>query len=532
MPSPVWTYFKKMGNPLCISCGKLVTSTNTTNMWFHLEKQHHKIYIDLKKKKNQNAEQEVDGDPVGSSFSENLPTNLIVESSQLVTKDNDETIHQQQMPMSTNQPSPAKSSESRSAGHSLKPNDVSSATSETPVPKSMVQTVLRHRFVKTSKAQAERITMAIAYFIAVACVAYSIVENTGFRYLMNILAPNYHVPSRKVFSHERVPKLHQATKQIIIEEIKEADYFAITTDGWTSTNSHKFIALTLSFIDENWKLISRVLACHDLNISNTGENIQCLVDNILIEFKIEKSRISAGVSDRGSNCIAAINLLGFEHVPCFAHAVNTKMEEMLKLDFIAPTLKKIKNIYKLSRNGGPKKKQFKFAIDNEMALYKFVTTYEEMDQSDLITPDDIARIKAILLVMEPMEKYVTTLGSETVATASIIVPLIIKLDTVFAKFKFHDAMASFRIKKFFRSITKFFKELYIEEKSLLEIATYLDPRFKDSRRSDLEVILKREIRELQANPRGKANSSMERKKSNTTKKSALEELFEETDDGT
>ncbi|KAJ6612228.1 hypothetical protein Bhyg_17680, partial [Pseudolycoriella hygida] len=49
MPSPVWTYFKKMGNPLCISCGKLVTSTNTTNMWFHLEKQHHKIYIDLKK---------------------------------------------------------------------------------------------------------------------------------------------------------------------------------------------------------------------------------------------------------------------------------------------------------------------------------------------------------------------------------------------------------------------------------------------------------------------------------------------------
>ncbi|KAJ6639667.1 hypothetical protein Bhyg_12414 [Pseudolycoriella hygida] len=389
-------------------------------------------------KKNQNAEQEVDGDPVGSSFSENLPTNLIVESSQLVTKDNDETIHQQQMPMSTNQPSPAKSSESRSAGHSLKPNDVSSATSETPVPKSMVQTVLRHRFVKTSKAQAERITMAIAYFIAVACVAYSIVENTGFRYLMNILAPN----------------------------------------------------------------------------------IQCLVDNILIEFKIEKSRISAGVSDRGSNCIAAINLLGFEHVPCFAHAVNTKMEEMLKLDFIAPTLKKIKNIYKLSRSKIAKNYLESCQKDVGLKPLKMPSSY------------DIARIKAILLVMEPMEKCVTTLGSETVATASIIVPLIIKLDTVFAKFKFHDAMASFRIKKFFRSITKFFKELYIEEKSLLEIATYLDPRFKDSRRSDLEVILKREIRELQANPRGKANSSMERKKSNTTKKSALEELFEETDDGT
>lgn len=51
MPSPVWTYFKKSGkDALCVKCGKLVTASNTTNMWYHLEKHHEKIYADLKKR--------------------------------------------------------------------------------------------------------------------------------------------------------------------------------------------------------------------------------------------------------------------------------------------------------------------------------------------------------------------------------------------------------------------------------------------------------------------------------------------------
>lgn len=136
--------------------------------------------------------------------------------------------------------------------------------------KPFVQTVLQNRFVKTTKAQAEKITVAIAYLIAVACLAYSFVENVGFRHLMNIVAPNYQVPSRKVFSDDRIPKLYQATKAKICGDLKNIENFGLTTDGWTSSNSHKVIAVTVSFINENWQLVCRTLACRDLNISNTG----------------------------------------------------------------------------------------------------------------------------------------------------------------------------------------------------------------------------------------------------------------------
>lgn len=433
-------------------------------------------------------------------------------------------------------------------------------TSSSAPDKPLVQSVFLNRFAKTTKAQAEKITMAIAYLIAVACLSYSFVENIGFRRLMSVLAPNYHVPSRKVFSDHRIPKLYQATKEKITEELRNIEFFGLTTDGWTSSNSHKFIAVTISFINESWQLVCRTLACRDLNISNTGENIKCLIESVVEEYNVKNPQITAAVSDRGANCVLAVQLAGFEHVPCFAHAINTKMEEMLALNFIAPTLAKIKHIYAmLSRSSNAKRflescqkslnlpcvkmqsscptrwwsetGQFKFVIANEMALYKFMTTYPDMDQANLITHDDISRIKAILLVMEPMEKYVTTLGSETVTTASIVVPLIHKLDTIFNKFKFHDPVACFEIRKFFRGVPKFFEKLFLEEKSLLELATYLDPRFKDGRRLDLEVILRQEIDGLRLSDQSEKPTTNDGglKAASKKKKSALEELFEENE---
>lgn len=49
-----------------------------------------------------------------------------------------------------------------------------------------------------------------------------------------------------------------------------------------------------------------------------------------------------------------------------------------------------------------------------------------MDEELLINANDISRIKAVLSVMEPMQKYVTTLGSEKIVIASIVPPLIEK----------------------------------------------------------------------------------------------------------
>lgn len=424
------------------------------------------------------------------------------------------------------------------------------------------QTTLGNKFRKLSSADNEKITNAIAYFIAVDFEPYSAVEGKGFRHLMSVVAPTFTIPSRTTFSERKVPILYEKTKKLIMTKICDIDFFGLTTDGWTAPNTHKFIALTCSYIDDDWVLNTHTLSCRDLNISNTGENIKQLILNELSDYKIDSKKIGAVTTDRGANVLLAVSLMGFESIPCFGHAIDTKMDEMLKLDFIAPTLQKIKSIYavlayssnakaflslcqaelNLPTNVMPSTSktrwwseitQFKFVVRFEMALYKFVTTYPDMDQSYLINPNDISRIKAVLLVMEPMEKYVTTLGSEKTVTASFIPPLIEKLTPIFDKFKFNDPVASFEIKKFFKSIKKFLYDLYIKDKSHIELATYLDPRFKGSKRQDLDSILKMEVNAIMAEKTEKSRNenvlpatAVVRKE---TRKTALEELFAEDD---
>lgn len=83
---------------------------------------------------------------------------------------------------------------------------------------------------------------------------YSVVQHRGFQNLLHVLVPTYTIPSRTTFSERKVPKLYNDTRTIITKKIRDVHFFGLTTDGWTAPNTHKFIALTCSYIDDEWSL--------------------------------------------------------------------------------------------------------------------------------------------------------------------------------------------------------------------------------------------------------------------------------------
>lgn len=107
-----------------------------------------------------------------------------------------------------------------------------------------------------------------------------------------------------------------------------------------------------------------------------------------------------------------------------------------------------------------------------------------------------------------------------------------KLDSVFDKFKYNGTVESFEIKKFFKSIPKFCHDLYIKEKSLIELAAYLDPRFKGNQRPDLDVILEMEIVDIKATKAlneanlARSEATVQKATVKEIRKTALEELFD------
>ncbi len=70
--------------------------------------------------------------------------------------------------------------------------------------------------------RAQKITNAIAIFMALDMRPFSVVENEGFKYLLSVLEPRYLLPSRAHFSQNVLPKLQEKTKAKVEERLSTA----------------------------------------------------------------------------------------------------------------------------------------------------------------------------------------------------------------------------------------------------------------------------------------------------------------------
>ena len=85
-----------------------------------------------------------------------------------------------------------------------------------------------------SHPEARKITLLIGEMMALDFQPFSIVEDTGFRALINHLDPRYHIPSRKYFSTTLIPEMYDQTKEKVKKTISQQAHIALTTDIWSS----------------------------------------------------------------------------------------------------------------------------------------------------------------------------------------------------------------------------------------------------------------------------------------------------------
>lgn len=85
----------------------------------------------------------------------------------------------------------------------------------------------------TNSEKAKRITRSVAGFIAKELHPYSVVDNQGFRTMLQVLDPRFSVPSRHYFSDTAIPALYRETKAQILESLSNTDRVTITCDAWT-----------------------------------------------------------------------------------------------------------------------------------------------------------------------------------------------------------------------------------------------------------------------------------------------------------
>ena len=85
----------------------------------------------------------------------------------------------------------------------------------------------------------------------------STVDRPGFKYMVTKLNPRYQLPSRKHFSNTEIPQLcHHVKEYVVLPKLREAEYYAETTDMWTSAAREPYMSFTVHLIDRDWNLQS------------------------------------------------------------------------------------------------------------------------------------------------------------------------------------------------------------------------------------------------------------------------------------
>ena len=111
----------------------------------------------------------------------------------------------------------------------------------------------------------------IGEMIALDFQPFAIVEDEGFKHLLNILEPRYAIPSKRYITETILLKIFTGINDEVKKELADEYHFSFTTDIWNSDCGQlSLLSLTAHWVSSSFARKSAVLHDEILNESHTG----------------------------------------------------------------------------------------------------------------------------------------------------------------------------------------------------------------------------------------------------------------------
>ncbi|KAI4885812.1 hypothetical protein NFI96_022422 [Prochilodus magdalenae] len=166
---------------------------------------------------------------------------------------------------------------------------------------------------------------------AIACLAKDMmpvqtVEKEGFTQLIKKLDRRYSVPKRQYFSRTALPDMYEECREKVAASLSCAEFYASTTDIWSSTTTEPYLRLTVHYINSEWKLCSPCLETSYFPKDHTGHNIADSLREFLQSWCLKEEKQVCVTTDSGPNVVKAIELNNWTRLSCFGHRLHIAIE--------------------------------------------------------------------------------------------------------------------------------------------------------------------------------------------------------------
>ncbi|KAL3995876.1 N-acetyltransferase 8 [Sarotherodon galilaeus] len=359
-------------------------------------------------------------------------------------------------------------------------------------------------YERTSKRHVE-ITKAVTHCIAKDMMPVNTVTKPGFNNLVTTLDKRYRMPSRTYFSQTAIPELHMQCRRRVAAELKAVEFFAATTDMWSSRTAEPYQSLTVHYITEDLHLEARSLQTAYFPEDHTGENIAAGLREGLACWDLPEDNLVCITTDNASNMVKAAQLNEWTRLQCFGHRLHLAIENAIKDGRVSRAIGLCKKLVghfshswkkkaalteaqkelKLPEHSlitecptrwGSKEKMIARVLEQLKAISQ-VLTGDRHARSPIPTWQDAEVLESIHKALHPLSEFTDALSGEEYVSISYLKPVLHLLATSVLAEDAEDTDLTRSIKtKVLAYLNDKYSDLNTQE--LLDVASFMDPRFK------------------------------------------------------
>uniref|UniRef100_A0A8C5LQ09 BED-type domain-containing protein n=1 Tax=Leptobrachium leishanense TaxID=445787 RepID=A0A8C5LQ09_9ANUR len=383
-----------------------------------------------------------------------------------------------------------------------KTTPAASTSSSTPSVATLFQKITKFT---SDSPKAHEITEKVMEFIALDDQPFSVVEDIGFRRLMQHIEPRYTLPSRRYFAETCLPATFERVAKHV-QELMNTDIPALsfTTDIWSSDVSPtSMLSLTAQWIDADFKIQNILLNAQEFLGSHTAAAIAGALTNMLQTWQIEKDKVHVVLRDNARNMAKAMEDCGLKSLPCMAHTLQLAVHEGLlsqrSISDIIANGRKIVGHFKHSQLAysrlqtlqiqfglPPKRLQQDVPTRWNSTYYMLGSLLEQKrvlaayvadhDLPATLSAHQWMLVENILSILAPFEQLTKEISASKASVAEVI-PMIAALKRLLGKEVPSDHGVKTAKQTLLDAINKRFEDAHTTP--LYCIATGLDPRFKE-----------------------------------------------------
>nr|XP_024657016.1 zinc finger BED domain-containing protein 1-like [Maylandia zebra] len=365
------------------------------------------------------------------------------------------------------------------------------------------------------KSSLDKLTDNIAKWIVKDCRPLSIVEDKGFADVSKVASQDasYKPPARSTITI-RIHELYETEKKKKEEALVHTECVALTGDHWTSLSNNNYLGVTAHLITEAWGLTSFALTIMKTEERHFAEACTEQFQTVARRWRIEEKVTTVG-TDSARNMIAAARIMPFNHMPCTAHILQRCITVSLADSGFVTALAKCRKIVghfkhnpantaelnaeqvSLGRKQEPLAQDVPTRWNSTLEMVKRLirnqtavtaTLDKQKHKLVLLTPPEWDKLQRLETLLEPCRYVTELLGGEAYVSCSVVLPAFCHLRHVM-EVTDEDPAYVVRFKE------KFKEDLASRQEhtnyAWLQIATALDPRFKDLRsvpKTDREAV--------------------------------------------